>query len=73
MLRASAFALTVMTFVTAQAADAPTFESLDKNGDGHISLDEASVNDQLFTAFKSLDADRDGQLSKTEFAKYKAA
>lgn len=54
------------------AADAkPSFESLDKNGDGKISLTEASNHDALFVAFKSLDADKDGELTREEFAKYK--
>jgi len=54
------------------AADAkPTFESVDKNGDGKISLAEASNDDALFVAFKSLDANKDGELTPEEFAKYK--
>lgn len=56
----------------APAADAkPTFESLDKNSDGKISLAEASNDDALFVAFKSLDANKDGELTREEFAKYK--
>jgi len=49
----------------------PGFESLDKNGDGKISLNEASTNDALFVAFKQLDTDKDGELTREEFAKYK--
>lgn len=49
----------------------PSFESLDKNGDGKISLSEASNNDTLFVAFKSLDTNKDGELSREEFAHYK--
>jgi Ca2+-binding EF-hand superfamily protein len=71
MLRSIALILAVLSFATVQAADAPTFESLDKNTDGRISLDEASTHDALFTVFKSLDADKDGQLTKEEFGKYK--
>lgn len=53
------------------AADAkPTFESLDKNGDGKISLSEASTNDALFVAFKSLDTNKDGELTREEFSKF---
>jgi Ca2+-binding EF-hand superfamily protein len=49
----------------------PTFESLDKNADGKVSLNEASDNDALFVAFKSLDSNKDGVLSREEFAAYK--
>ena len=52
------------------AQGAPTFESLDKNGDGQISIQEATANDDLFVAFKKLDTNKDGALSKAEFAAY---
>jgi Ca2+-binding EF-hand superfamily protein len=76
MRRPFAVALTAvaaLVFGLAQAADAPTFEALDKDADGQISLDEASTHDQLFTAFKDLDRDKDGKLTKAEFAKFKAS
>jgi Ca2+-binding EF-hand superfamily protein len=55
----------------AQSDAKPTFESLDKNADGKVSLNEASENDALFVAFKSLDSNKDGLLSREEFAAYK--
>jgi Ca2+-binding EF-hand superfamily protein len=55
--------------VLAQAA--PTFESLDKNSDGQISIQEATANDDLFVAFKKLDTNQDGALSKAEFGAYR--
>jgi len=55
----------------AAAAESASFESLDRNSDGKISLDEASVNEKLFVAFKKLDGDKDGALSKAEFAAWK--
>lgn len=48
----------------------PSFESLDKNSDGKVSLNEAADNDALFVAFKSLDTNKDGVLSREEFAVY---
>jgi Ca2+-binding EF-hand superfamily protein len=56
----------------ALAADAgkPSFEALDKNSDGKVSLNEAADNDALFVAFKGLDANKDGTLSREEFAAF---
>jgi hypothetical protein len=56
---------------SALAQGKPSFESLDKNGDGKISLNEASTDDALFVAFKQLDTDKNGELTREEFAKYK--
>jgi Ca2+-binding EF-hand superfamily protein len=55
----------------ALAQGKPSFESLDKNGDGKISLNEASTNDALFVAFKKLDTNKDGELTREEFAQHK--
>ena len=57
-------------FAAQAAAAKPTFESLDKNSDGKVSLNEAAENDALFVAFKSLDTNKDGMLSREEFAVY---
>jgi Ca2+-binding EF-hand superfamily protein len=50
-----------------------SFDSLDKNSDGKVSLNEAAVDDRLFVAFRSLDGDRDGELTKEEFARYEGS
>jgi Ca2+-binding EF-hand superfamily protein len=54
----------------AQSGDKPRFEALDKNGDGKVSLNEAADHDGLFVAFKGLDADKDGTLTREEFAAF---
>jgi hypothetical protein len=63
--------LAVWLPLAAQAQGKVTFESLDKNGDGKISVAEASSHDALFVAFKDLDKDRDGNLTREEFAAFK--
>lgn len=63
--------LGVLAAGSALAQHKPTFESLDKNGDGKISLNEASSDDALFVAFKQLDTNKDGELTREEFARYK--
>jgi Ca2+-binding EF-hand superfamily protein len=65
-------ALAALVGGAALAADAtkPSFESLDKNSDGKVSLNEAADNDSLFVAFKGLDTNKDGVLSREEFAAY---
>jgi Ca2+-binding EF-hand superfamily protein len=52
------------------AQGAPTFDSLDANKDGQISIQEATGHDALFVAFKKLDTNKDGMLSKEEFAAF---
>jgi hypothetical protein len=53
--------------------DHASFDTLDRNNDGKISLSEASDNDALFVAFKNLDKNKDGELSKEEFAAFQQA
>jgi Ca2+-binding EF-hand superfamily protein len=75
MNRTPIFALMCSTTLAlasqSHAQNAPTFESLDTDRDGKISVSEASANDALFVAFKNLDKDRDGTLTREEFAAYK--
>ena len=65
-------ALAALVGGVALAADAakPTFEALDKNADDRVSLNEAADNDALFVAFKGLDTNKDGVLSREEFAAF---
>lgn len=56
--------------LAAQSGAKPSFESLDKNSDGKVSLSEAADHDALFVAFKGLDANKDGALTREEFAAF---
>jgi Ca2+-binding EF-hand superfamily protein len=73
--RATGMLIATLTLASAAYAQSgkPSFESLDKNADGKISLDEASADPALFTAFKTLDTNKDGYLSKEEFSAFKPA
>lgn len=66
-------ALGVQGAYAAEGDNAPKFESLDKDSNGKISLTEASEHDALFVAFKNLDKNKDGELTKEEFASYTAS
>jgi EF hand len=48
-----------------------SFDALDTNKDGKVSVHEASANDDLFVKFKDLDENKDGELTREEFARYK--
>ena len=66
---ASASALAQPMPEAAPATGAPSFQSIDSNGDGKISLAEFKAqggDDQIFT---QLDTDQDKRLSQAEFAK----
>lgn len=45
----------------------PAFESLDSNGDGVISKEEASRSSLSSKVLKSMDKNMDGKISKTEY------
>jgi hypothetical protein len=51
-------------------ADAKEFATLDKNQDGKLTPDEVPSTSPLSGHFSMLDTDKDGTLSKAEFAKH---
>jgi len=63
----------------AASSSAPTienvdasFQTMDANQDGVISIEEAETNDMLINAFVELDLDKTADLSKEEFSKFAA-
>jgi len=56
-----------------QATDTqwPEFSTLDTNGDGYVSREEARSNATLSGSFSDLDADKNGSLSSSEYQKGK--
>jgi hypothetical protein len=46
----------------------PSFTTLDANGDGSVSQDEAQASAALSAQWSALDANQDGELSSTEYA-----
>jgi Ca2+-binding EF-hand superfamily protein len=68
VLLAAAGSFAEEQIVEQQVAEADvTFQTLDQNADGYISMEEASSEDVLLSQFKILDSDEDGMVSETEF------
>lgn len=62
--------LVLGTSFAAFAAD--DFSQYDVDQNGSISVEEAKANVSLVHQFKNLDADKNGELSKDEFANFKS-
>ena len=69
MGKQTALALILAVFAGASMAALPTFAEVDTNGDGKITMKEASNHEGLMTTFDKADVDRDGLLSKAEYQK----
>lgn len=52
------------------AAEAPSFETLDQDGDGSISAQEAESSPELMEAWNDVDANEDGMLDRAEFSAF---
>jgi hypothetical protein len=69
MGKQSALAVFLAVFAGASMAALPSFDEVDANGDGKITMKEASSWEGLMTTFDMADEDRDGLLSKAEYKK----
>lgn len=56
----------------ALAAPSPSFESLDRNGDGRISGYETAPSKELNAVYVDADTDGDGLLSRSEFEAWRS-
>ena len=65
-LSVAALALVGATSAMAMGSD---FDTLDADGNGAISVEEASVDAKIAEQFTTLDVDGNGELSKEEFSK----
>lgn len=65
----SAFAQQQQTDPNAAAGMGGDFATLDANGDGSVSQDEAKADATLSSKFAELDSNKDGKLSSSEYKK----
>lgn len=72
MGKQTALGIVLAVFAGASLAALPAFEEVDTNGDGKITMSEASTHEGLMASFDQADADRDGLLSKAEYEKLKS-
>ena len=66
---AAAFGADPSTDKTGQENALPEFSTLDKNGDGAISKDEAREQSWVASRYGELDGDKNGKLSSEEYQK----
>jgi len=67
-LSMAAFAFTLALMSTSAFSTEGLFKSLDTDGDGMISEEEAEAHDVLYELFDSIDLNGDGFISVDEFA-----
>ena len=72
MGKQTALGIMLAVFASASWAALPTFDEVDANGDGKITMKEASTHEGLMTTFDKADVDRDGLLSKAEYEQLKS-
>ncbi len=70
IITAAAAALLAGTALAGETMASTSFESLDKNADGRVTVSEATADKGLASGFATADANSDGAVSKEEFAKW---
>lgn len=73
MGKRTALGVMLVVFAGASMAAPPTFEEVDTNGDGKITMKEAASHQGLMSTFEEADANHDGLLSKAEYRKLELA
>ena len=68
----TALALLAVSGLTWAGSGAASFQDLDKNHDGQISLDEAKKSTEVKDRFTEADVNQDGKLDAAEFAALEA-
>jgi len=58
---------TVLIVGTALAGEVPEFTTIDKDKNGYVSKDEARAAPEIMELFASVDANKDNQLSTSEY------
>ncbi|MET0067278.1 MAG: hypothetical protein ABW076_13105 [Candidatus Thiodiazotropha sp.] len=70
-LKQAALALAAAGFLTGAMAE-DIFSTLDANGDGSISSEEATANEMLYNGWETADANQDGTVDAAEFSAFEA-
>lgn len=66
---AAALLIGLFTQMALASADAKVFQSLDQDGNGFLTFEEAEANDNLAGAFDDGDVNQDGMIDMAEFEK----
>lgn len=72
MGKQTALGIVLAVFASASMAALPTFDEVDTNGDGKITMKEAATHEGLMISFDEADVNRDGLLSKAEYQELKS-
>ena len=73
LLSFAAIGTIALTFsLSAEEIKPTTFSTMDKNGDGYISIVEAAGNEELVRDWAKYDLDADGKIEVSEFSAFES-